>query len=151
LETSISDISSGGLSYEVTKSIRAATPQMDTYLGSIAALLNVPSVTYDYCVSDNLPVMVANGYGEDRFGEIFLNVYLENLFDKLKSFVTSDVGFAAAFVNNFTSRKIIIRYGGNSLSDYHVSSFTPNGDLLVEFRQVWCNINYIGNDIPEKL
>lgn len=145
----VTSISEGEkIPYNVYKSIRQRTPVMQSYLTSIETLLGISGVTYDYCLVENFPVMIAADYGAERFGEIFFDEHLRQLCQALAYKVGGVPGFKEQFVAKFTAKKIIIRPAAepDMVQNYYDSSFTPDGALLIEYRRFWCNLNNLGQD-----
>lgn len=135
--------------YKVYKSIRMRTPVMQSYLTSMETILGITGITYDYCVPLNFPAMVAADYGEERFGEIFFDEHLRQLCQQLAYKIGSNPSFKDAFVAKFTAKKIIIRPAAepDMVQNYYDSSITPAGELLIEYRRFWCNLNNLGQDL----
>jgi hypothetical protein len=144
-------ISSGGMNYKVAKSIRAYSAKMDSHLRELEALLNLTGITYDYCYEVNFPAMTQNGYGDDRFGEVFLDVHLRELNDRVRQFINDDDMFREVMTSKFTGKKIIILPAANpdNVKNYYDSSFTSEGNLLIEYRSCWVNIYAIGRDLTD--
>jgi hypothetical protein len=142
---------SGG-SYEAQKSIRRYTPTMEAFLKGIENLFGITGVTYDYCYDENFAAMIKANYGEDRFGEIFLHVHLEELVKKMTSFMSQDYEFRNAFSAKFTGKKIIIKPAADpsAVKNYYDSKFV-NGNLVIEYRSCWTNLNCLGQDLESIL
>ena len=70
----------------------------------------------------------------------------------LTDLVKADPEFRADFVRGFTGKKIVIRLAANphNIKDYYDSSF-ENGNLVIEYRRFWCNINNMGWDFEKIL
>mmetsp|Transcript_27717 Transcript_27717/g.30272 ORF Transcript_27717/g.30272 Transcript_27717/m.30272 type:complete len:414 (-) Transcript_27717:1412-2653(-) len=137
--------------YLVYKSIRRYEPTLHSYMNGIERLFNITGVTYDYKVELNHPAMIAGGYTADRFGEIFIQEHLKTVIEKLSRLIAADpMNFMSAFTRKFQSKKIIIQPHPNpsNMNGYYQSSFTAQGDLLIQYKSVWTNINSLGDDIP---
>ncbi len=145
-------MSAGGGSYEAMKSIRKYTPTKEAFLKGIENLIGVTDVTYDFCYEENFPAMLKQNYGEDRFGEIFLHVHLEELVKKMTGFISQDYEFRNAFAAKFTGKKIIIKPAADpsAVKNYYDSKFV-GGNLVIEYRSCWTNINCLGQDLESIL
>jgi hypothetical protein len=139
-------------SYEAQKSMRQNQHKLTVYLQAIEGLLGITGVTYDYCYNLNFPVMVQYGYGEDRFGEIFFEEHLKPIVQRLTMFISQDIEFRNAFARKFYGRKLIIRPSTSpeTMRTYYDSSFV-DGNLLIEYKRFWCNINEMGADFESLL
>lgn len=149
-EDLVVSISEGeSIPYNVYKSIRMRAPVMQSYLTSIETLLGITGITYDYCLKENFAAMLAANYGEDRFGEIFFDEHLRQLCQTMAYAVGHTPSFKAAFVERFEAKRIVLRPASDpdSLNSYYESSFTAQGELLIQYRRVWTNLNSLGQDL----
>ena len=139
--------------YLCQKSIRKTLPRQDSHLKNIEKILGVTGITYDYCIGQNLAKMNESNYADERFGEIMLDVHLKQLHEALQKLCKADSSFDEDFVARFAAKKIIIRPAADpdSVKNYYDSSFTADGEFLVEYRSIWTNINKLGEDIPKTL
>ena len=94
--------------------------------------------------------MGEQNYGEDRFGEIWYEVYPQQLKEKLESLCGEDAGLAELIRSKWTTRKLKVEKQAME-SVYHKCSITAEGDFLIGFRQMWCNLGECGNDIVAML
>lgn len=139
--------------YVVAKSLRQRKPFMDAMLQSYETLLGVTGIQYDYCLNENYAAMLAANYEADRFAEIMIQEHLTPLIQRLARHIGEDQGFKSAFAGKFKGKTIIIKPATNpdSLPYYYSSSWTPEGNLLIQYKRFWCNMGEIGNDIAETL
>lgn len=139
--------------YVVSKSIRIRTPALNSLLSSYEQLLGITGVKYDYAVHENVKAMTATDYELTRFGEIIIQEHLTSLFQKMAGHVGGNMQFKANFLKKFTGKTIIIKPATNpaACARYYNSSFTAEGNLLIQYKSFWCNIGELGADIPEQL
>jgi len=90
-----------------------------------------------------------NGY-ENRIGEIFFANYLQNLSDYLTKFC-ADEHAKAALNQKWLSNKILFELDQKAPT-YQSVNF-PGGDLRLSCKpdNIWTNISYLGEDIPDQL
>ena len=82
-----------------------------------------------------------------------MDEHLKALIEKIRRFVSEDPSFVAAFNRKFTARKIVIRPAKNpdAVKNYYDASFTGAGELLIEYKSVWCNLSQLGKDFLQLL
>lgn len=140
--------------YATEKGLRALLPKRDENLQLINGVLGLSDgegVVFLDHLAENVPAMIADGYGEDRFGDVFYNDHLSSLASRIQRLAEEEPGFVAGLnALFFGSRVISIRPTTNvdGMGDkYYQSTLTAEGNLEIEYRRFYCNLNEIGADL----
>ena len=147
-------LTDGGYPYLLMRGIRMFRAKGDEHLKVIGELVGVTDVTFDLCLAENYESMkVTPGtYTDEQFGALMYETHLQCLLNQIRNFVGRDTGFAAAFRDRFKSKKIVIKptTDASLIKQNYASSFTPEGDLLIQYKKDMfiINLGYIGMDLP---
>lgn len=137
----------------------------DEHLQTIDTVLGLEGTTtvfaFEADLAANFDAMIADGYGADRFGDIFYNDHLSSLASRIQRIVEENPGFVSKFnalfhgadpeADGVRRRSISIRPTRNADgmgNKYYMSSFTPEGNLEIEYCRFNCNLSEIGADLP---
>ena len=108
----------------------------------LAEILEIPLPEIIDVVADRNDLndcLAKSNYGLERFNEIIYDSHIDNLISKLRTFNAQDpVEFLKLFKSRFAAKKLILRPYSDDDADqsrYYKSSFTPEGELLIQFKR----------------
>jgi hypothetical protein len=121
-------------------------------LAKLLGITSPPLIKIEIDATELMNRLLSAGYDSDRFSEVFFEAYFDKLISKVKCFMKSDPTFAQRFVTAFHSRTIRLQPADPPLSSsYFRTSFNANGDLIIEFKEVFTNIHQLGSDLARSL
>lgn len=138
------------LSLKSAANLRDNEAKRDEHLGRIATATGKSAVEFAFANIKQLDADCATRGYENRIGEVFYDSYLNQLADSLTKLCENEDA-KGALNRKWTSSKIIFEEDAKA-SGYQVVNF-PGGDLRVSCKpdNIWCNLSYLGEDIPNQL
>jgi len=130
--------------------LRQAEEKRNDFLAAIATATGKSGLEFSFKDIKAVDAQLKkNGY-ENRIGEVFYANYLSNLSDSLTK-LCADPLAKAALNQQWTSNKIFFETDAKAPTYQNVNF--PGGDLRLSCKpdNIWTNISYLGDDIPDQL
>jgi hypothetical protein len=136
-----------GLPYECDFSVRNSQPAHTAHCNSIDALLGTTGMSFDLSLETHYLLLKPNSYDNSRLGEIFCEMYPENIVAGFKSAVAASPDFAAKFLAKNTRKRIVLRSNPAMEGHYHEVSFDDDGSCVVVFKSLYTSVYEISEKI----
>jgi len=138
------------LSLKSANNLRAHADKRQEYLDAIGAAVGKTGLEFLIKNMKDVDAQLAkNGY-ENRMGEILYGSYLQQLSEYLTKFCGNEQA-KISLNRKWTSNRIVFETDAKA-QNYQEVTF-PNGDLRMACTpsNIWCNISYLGENIPDLL
>lgn len=138
------------LSLKSSSNLRENVEKMNEHLATIATATGKSGLEFSFKDIKAVDAQLAKSGYEHRIGEVFYATYLQYLAECLTK-LCADASSKVALNQKWTSNKIFFETDLKAPTYQNVNF--PGGDLRMSCKpdNIWTNISYLGNDIPDQL